>query len=59
MVRSGDRYIFWARVQKHYLPEEKKKVVEACFINSLLLFLDYTPVEAHIWNDTSDMLYTR
>lgn len=49
MVRSGDRYIFWARVQKHYLPEEKKKkVVEACFINTLLLFLDYTPVEAHI-----------
>lgn len=39
--------------------KKKKKVVEACFINTLLLFLDYTPVEAHIWNDTSDMLYTR
>lgn len=34
----------------------RKNVVEACFINILLLFLDYTPVEAHICNDTSDSL---
>lgn len=34
-------------------------MVEACFINILLLFLDYTPVGAHNWNDTSDRLYIR
>lgn len=35
----------------------RKNVVEACFVNILLLFLEYTLAEVHMWNDTSDRLY--